>query len=213
MTKVKICGIADIGYVDTSAEAGADLIGVVFAPSPRQVNAQKAREIATAAGEHNLPVIGVFVNTDADTVNLLADFCGLDRVQLSGGETFDYCKYIKKPIIKAVHVSSKWTEDKLISHLEEGKRTLGTQELTYLLDTYEEQKYGGTGKTFSWEIAKKVTTAFPIIIAGGLDPDNVGRVVGDLKPWGVDVSSGVETNGVKDKNKIKAFIKAVRSIK
>jgi phosphoribosylanthranilate isomerase len=154
----------------------------------------------------------VFVNTDADTINLLADFCGLDRVQLSGDETFDYCNYIKKPIIKAVHISSKWTEEKLISHLEEGRRVLGTKELTYLLDTYEEQKYGGTGKTFSWDVAKKVANEFPIIIAGGLGPDNVGWVIADVKPWGVDVSSGVETNGVKDIDKIKAFVRAVRSI-
>ena len=82
----------------------------------------------------------------------------------------------------------------------------------YLLDTFAEQQHGGTGKTFAWEIARRAVAEYPIIIAGGLNPGNVAQVVTSLLPWGVDVSSGVETNGVKDIVKIKAFISAVRSI-
>jgi len=210
LTRVKICGITDVPYARAAIEAGADLIGVVFAPSPRQVNYEKAEEIAVAVKKHGLPVVGVFVNTPAAEVNSVASSCGLGWVQLSGDESWEYCQEIKKPLIKAIHVSPEWGEKELLAHLEDGKKQLGSRPL-YLLDTLVEKKYGGTGKVFAWEIAGGAAAKFPVIIAGGLNPENVGQVVADLRPWGVDVSSGVESGGVKDANKIKAFVQAVRS--
>jgi len=192
-------------------EAGADLIGVVFAPSPRLVTPEKVREIVAAVKSDELPVAGVFVNTPAATVNATASYCKLDWVQLSGEETWDYCQQIEKPVIKAVHVPPEWGEVELLAHLEEGQRLLGDRSPVYLLDTFVEHKYGGTGRTFDWGAARQAAGKFPLIIAGGLHAGNVGQVVASLKPWGVDVSSGVETGGVKDVEKIKAFIKAVRS--
>ena len=213
MTRVKICGITDVSYVKAVAEAGADLIGVVFAPSPRRVTPEKAKEIAAAAKEQGLPVVGVFVNTPAAEVNSLAANCGLDWVQLSGDEGMDCCRQVRRPLIKAVHIASDWDEEQLMYHLDSHQRKLRHHSPIYLLDTLAEEKYGGTGKVFSWDIAKRAAERYPVIIAGGLDPENVGRVVTELKPWGVDVSSGVESEGIKDIEKIKAFIAAVRRAK
>ena len=211
MTKVKICGITEVAYAQAAIGAGADLIGVVFAPSPRQVTREKAREIAAVVKEHNLPTVGVFVNMPASTVNAVAVFCRLDWVQLSGDESWQYCRQIEKPVIKAVHISPEWDEEELLTHLEDGQQVLDSRSPLYLLDTWLEQKYGGTGQTFAWEIARRAVAKYPVIIAGGLQPENVGEVVSSLRPWGVDVSSGVESRGVKDIAKIKAFIQAVRS--
>jgi phosphoribosylanthranilate isomerase len=147
----------------------------------------------------------------AAAVNAAAADCGLDWVQLSGDESWEYCRQIEKPVIKAIHISNKLGEEKLLAHLEEGNRVLGDRAPIYLLDTFAEQKYGGTGQAFAWEIARRAVAKYPVIIAGGLKPQNVGEVVTNLKPWGVDVSSGVESQGVKDAAKIKAFVQAARS--
>jgi phosphoribosylanthranilate isomerase len=209
LTRVKICGITDVSYARAAIEAGADLIGVVFAPSPRQVTYEKAREIAAAVKKHGLPVVGVFVNMPAATVNSVASSCGLDWVQLSGDESWEYCQEIEKPLIKAIHISREWDEEELLVHLEDGQRL--DRPPVYLLDTLVENKYGGTGQAFAREVARGAAAKYPVIIAGGLNPTNVGQVVSSLRPWGVDVSSGVESGGVKDVDKVKAFIQAVRS--
>jgi len=211
LTKVKICGITEVFQAQAAIEAGADLIGVVLAPSPRRVTHEKAREIVAAVKKHNLPAVGVFVNMPAATVNAAASDCRLDWVQLSGDENWEYCQQIGKPVIKAMHISPEWDQEKLLAHQEDGQQVLGSRSPLYLLDTWLEQKYGGTGQSFAWEIARRAVAKYPVIIAGGLHPENVGEVVSSLRPWGVDVSSGVESQGVKDVAKIKAFVQAVRS--
>ncbi|MFC1871094.1 phosphoribosylanthranilate isomerase [Chloroflexota bacterium] len=210
MTRIKICGITEVPYARAAIKAGADFIGVVFAASPRQVTYDKAREIVTAARAHNRPVVGVFVNQPAAAVNAIASFCELDWVQLSGDETWEYCHQIEKSVIKTIHVAPDWGDSDLLRHLETGQRAIGSRSPLYLLDTSVKQRYGGTGQAFAWEIARQAATEYPVIIAGGLKPGNVGQVVASLDPWGVDVSSGVETKGVKSASKIKAFITAVR---
>lgn len=209
--KVKICGITEVAHVEAIAGAGADLIGVVFAPSPRQVAPEKAKRIASAAKRHGLPVVGVFVNTPAAEVNAIASDCGLDWVQLSGDESTDCCRQVRKHLIRAVHIAPAWDEAELLDQLDSLQKRLRHHSHVYLLDTHVEAKYGGTGQTFSWDIAKRAAQSYPVIIAGGLNPRNVGRVVARLKPWGVDVSSGVESGGIKDIKKIEAFIKAARA--
>ena len=213
MTRVKICGITDVAHVEVAAEAGADFIGVVFAPSPRQLTPEKAKAIAVAAQKQGLPAVGVFVNTPAAEVNRLAADCGLDWVQLSGGEDTDCCRQLHHPLIKAIHIAPDWDEEHLLAHLEGYQRQLRHHPPIYLLDTHDEDKYGGTGRAFFWDIARRAAEKYPVIIAGGLDPENVGKVVAELKPWGVDVSSGVESGGTKDIKKIEAFIAAVRRAK
>src|SRR4030042_218725 len=213
MTRIKICGLSEIQHVLAAAEAGADFLGLVFAPSRRQVSAKKALQLVEAV-RHLKPrpaMGGVFVNSAVDEVNRIADYCHLDRVQLSGDENWDYCQKIERPIIKAVHVLNTSTPDEIVSEIAMGYQLLPQQNLICLLDSKAGDNYGGTGRAFDWQLAGKVSAKYPVLVAGGLTPTDVSRLVKETQPWGVDVSSGVETDGQKDTVKIKAFIQVVRA--
>ena len=211
MTRVKICGIRDENHALAAVEAGADFIGLVFAPSQRQVTPTKACEIASAVKKSSdaTKVVGVFVNAPASQVNEIADFCALDCVQLSGDESWEYCREVVEPVIKAIRIGQQ-SPAELYAELSAGGQLLPLQRFIALLDSQIEGKYGGTGESFNWNLAQQVAKRFPVIIAGGLDPTNVARLIERVRPWGVDVSSGVETGGVKDIAKIRMFIKEVR---
>jgi phosphoribosylanthranilate isomerase len=214
-TRIKICGITDKASALAAVEAGADFIGLVFAPSQRQVNPAQARDIASAVKKTinsdcaNTKLVGVFVNAPSSQVNELADFCALDWVQLSGDESWEYCREVVRPIIKAIRIDQQSPEE-LYAELSAGSKLLPKQRFITLLDSRVEGKYGGTGESFNWSLAQDLARRFSVIVAGGLEPKNVARLIGRVAPWGVDVSSGVETGGVKDIAKIKAFIEAVR---
>lgn len=214
MTRVKICGLTEAEHALAAAEAGADFIGLVFAPSHRQVSPKKAALISEAI--HRLKthpmVVGVSVNLPADEVNHIADLCHLDWVQLSGDESWSYCREIEKPIIKVIHIPAGKPNKNILTEIETGYQIFSSERLICLLDTRVGEAYGGTGQTFDWQLAEEVSTRFPVIIAGGLNEYNVGQLVARVKPWGVDVSTGVETDGLKDISKIKAFIYIVRKI-
>ena len=211
MTRIKICGIREEVHALAAVEAGADFIGFVFAPTRRQVSPAKAREIVDTVKKSSSAIkpVGVFVDTPASEVNRIADFCGLDWVQLSGNESWEYCRQIARPIIKAIRIGQQLREE-INAELTVGLKTLSPQRFITLLDSQVEGKYGGTGITFNWRLAQQVAKEFPVIIAGGLNPENVAQAIEIATPWGVDVSSGVETEGSKDVAKIKAFIEAVR---
>ena len=212
MTKVKICGISQVDHALAAAEAGTDFIGLVFAPSKRQVLPRIARQIVLALDgcESRPAVVGVFVNSAVPDVKQLTTLCGIDWVQLSGDESWEYCKQVGMPIIKTIHVSSSGEIEEILNELSQGDRILGAATFTCLLDTEVKGAYGGTGRPFNWELADRVSLKYQVIIAGGLSAENVGQAIKTAKPWGVDVSSGVETSGSKDISKIKAFIHAVR---
>lgn len=211
MTRIKICGIREEVHALAAVEAGADFIGFVFAPTRRQVSPAKAREIVDTVKKSSsaIKTVGVFVDTPASEVNRIADFCGLDWVQLSGNESWEYCRQIARPIIKAIRIGQQLREE-INAELTVGLKTLSPQRFITLLDSQVEGKYGGTGITFNWRLVQQVAKEFPVIIAGGLNPENVAQAIEIATPWGVDVSSGVETDGTKDIAKIKAFIEAVR---
>ncbi len=213
MTRIKICGMTTAEHALAAAYSGADFIGIVFAPSTRQISEQKATEIIEAVRtfKPHLLVAGVFVNSAADEVNSIADRCRLDWVQLSGDEDWEYCSLIERPIIKAIHIFSEMTAEKVLTIAEKGCRIVGRERLLFLLDTGIKNAYGGTGVKFNWDRAREIIAHYPVIIAGGLNPENVADLVKKFSPWGVDVSSGVEINGRKDGGTIDAFIKAVKS--
>jgi phosphoribosylanthranilate isomerase len=211
MTRIKICGISDEIHALAAAEAGADFIGLVFAPSRRQIIPARARDTVDAVKKSSAAtkVVGVFVNAPVFQINEIADFCALDVVQLSGDESWEDCRKIANPVIKAIRVGRQSLEE-VCAELSAASRLLARRRFVTLLDSEAEGKYGGTGQTFDWDLAREVARKFQVIIAGGLDPQNVATLIKRVSPWGVDVSSGVETSGVKDIDKIVAFIEAAR---
>jgi phosphoribosylanthranilate isomerase len=212
VTFVKVCGLSELEDVTAAALAGADFVGFVFAESRRRVTADKARDLVAAIGtrETRPATVGVFAGSPAAEVNRIAAYCGLDRVQLSGGESWRFCSQIDRPIIKTIHVAPQSTGDSIRRMIQEGRRLLKDKDHIFLLDTNGGAASGGTGLTFDWELAREVAAVFPVVIAGGLTPGNVADLISRARPWGVDVSSGVETDGKKDAAKISAFIRVVR---
>ena len=213
VTKVKICGLTENEHIIAAAEAGADFVGVVFAQSRRRVTPEKAREMVSTVRQcvKSQAVVGVFANAPAEEINRIARECDLDLVQLSGDEDFEYCRMIDKPVIKVVHITEGHSAESVIGEIEKGFQLLQGRDVMYLMDTKIGDSCGGTGQPFSRRIAAAVAGKLPVIIAGGLDPENVGEMIDAVHPWGVDVSSGVETDGVKDIEKIKDFINEVKS--
>ena len=211
MTQVKICGLKEITHALAAARAGSNFIGLVFAASQRQVTLAQAQEIASVIKEHSstIEIVGVFVNIPAPAINRLAHACNLDWVQLSGDEPWEYCSEITKPLIKAIRVSRRQGPQEICAALANKAKVI-SQKHIYLLDSRVKGKYGGTGTAFDWNLARQAAEQFPVIIAGGLTPENVTQVIKIAAPWGVDVSSGVEVGGVKHTARIRAFIEAVR---
>ncbi len=201
MTKVKICGIRNLQDAIFAVDYGADAIGFVFAKSIRKVSKEKARTIVRKLPPF-VTTVGLFVNETAEDMEATCRFCGLDAIQLHGNEPPDIINKLKDfKIIKAFRIQN----EKDISPIRKYKPN------AILLDGYSENKMGGTGTTFDWKIVKKISTPIPIIVAGGLTHLNVSRAIKIVKPYGVDVSSGVETKpGQKDKRLIKKFIDTVK---
>ena len=221
MTLVKICGVSEAQHARAAAALGADFVGTVFAPSRRQVTLGQARAIAAALRERQPPppgaaaagieallrrrkplLVGVFADQDVDTINTIAEQVGLDLVQLSGSEAWDVCALIQRPVLKCLKVQPGQTAPEILA-------AVGTGAIP-LLDPYAEGVYGGTGVTLDWAVAAEVARQVPVVLAGGLTPENVAEAVRIVRPWAVDVSSGVETEGSKDVQKIKAFIQAAK---
>lgn len=197
MTKVKICGITSADDALMAVDAGADAIGLVFfEKSPRAVDSERASLIVAALPPF-VQVVGLFVNAPLDFVNATCDRVGLDIVQLHGEESPAYCTKVRRRVMKAFRVKGPETLDAMDSY-----RVAG-----FLLDAYSPNAYGGTGECFDWNLVVAAKRHGPIILAGGLNPDNVALAVAQVSPYAVDVSSGVEASpGVKDPEKVRAFI-------
>ena len=199
MTRVKICGITRPEDARAAAAAGATVIGMVFWPgSPRVVDSETARRIVSALPA-GVPAIGVFVNQPVEEINAAIDAAGLFGVQLHGDEPVDMIARIRRPVVRALSLDDVAMIDAL------------PLEVTVLLDAADPVKRGGTGQTIDWAAAREVARRRPIVLAGGLTPENVEHAIEAVRPYAVDVSSGVEASpGIKDRARMAAFIDAVR---
>ncbi len=204
MTKVKICGLSRPIDIDIVNETHPDYIGFVFAKSKRQVNEETALELRRRLSIE-IPVVGVFVNEAPDRIHQICQAGIVDMVQLHGDEDEAYILELKrritKPVIKAVRVRS--TEDI--------KKAAAMTCDFLLLDAYKEEEYGGSGITFDWSVIKDL--AKPFFLAGGIHTDNAAKAIKLTNPYCIDVSSGVETEGYKDKKKVSDLIAKVRSVR
>ena len=200
--KVKICGMTNLKDVKVAVDGGVDAVGFIFyKKSPRSVTMQAVREIVLELPPF-VDSVGVFVNETAEQINKIADHCKLDRVQLHGDESPAFCKKIRRRVIKVIRVKDIQSLKKLSDY----------PVSSFLLDTFSEDQYGGTGKVFDWNLAYSAKKYGPIILAGGLTPINVRQAIQRIQPYGVDVCSGVESQpGIKDHKKMKAFLKNVKA--
>ena len=182
--KVKICGITEIEDALKAAKLGADALGFIFAPSPRQVTMSKARRIIKALPPF-IKTVGVFVNEETNTIKEHINCCGLDLVQLHGDESPEFCRQLMPYTIKAFRIKND-SSPHMCANYQADARAL-------LLDTYAKDKAGGTGKTFDWQLAVKIKeTGIPVILSGGLGPSNIEEAIRVVRPYAVDVNSGVE---------------------
>lgn len=213
-TRVKICGLTDPTEARHIAELGADAIGLVFADSSRKVDPRQARQV-TAALPAFVTVVGVFVDTSPEEINHIAEDVGLDLIQLHGRESPDMAASLNRPCIKAIRVRdasfvetvSQWVEPAAAQGYVRG----------ILLDAYDPRARGGTGRTFNWQLLNdarrdgRLGADVPVILAGGLGPGNAADAIHAVHPYGLDVSSGVESSpGRKDLAAVEAFLAAVR---
>ena len=205
MTKIKICGLTRTEDIEMVNEFLPDYIGFVFAKSRRQVSAEQAKELKNKL-RPAIKAVGVFVNEKPENIAEIANQGIIDLIQIHGDEDAAYCAQLRKltqaPIIKVVRVER---EDDFA----------GIEEFDcdyYLFDTLSSKEYGGTGKAFDHSLLHNKEIKKPFFVAGGLNQDNVAAVIEAIKPYGVDASGGVETDGIKDVNKIKEFTKQGRIV-
>ena len=215
MTKIKICGLRDIDDALAAAEAGADYLGIVFEPrSRRYVGTDEAKQLVRSFrdrwGSDGPRWVGVFANQTIEDVDHVLAHCELDMAQLSGSESPDFCRRLSKPVIKVLHVRSDAPADEVLSEVGEGIALYRNEGHMCMLDTFKQGILGGTGQVFDWDVARTLAREHPLLLAGGLNRDNVAEAVREVRSWGLDVSSGVETDGRKDAAKIVDFIVQVR---
>lgn len=204
-TRVKICGITRVEDALKAVELGADAIGLVFyGPSPRNVSIQQAKEIARQIPAF-VSVVGLFVNAEAHFIQEVISHVQLDLLQFHGDETPEECAEYRLPFIKAIRVK---TDTNLVQYAHEFATAKAL-----LLDAYTEGVAGGTGHVFDWNLIPDNLTK-PVILAGGLNTENVAQAIQQVCPYAVDISGGVESaKGIKDAAKIAAFMQQVNSVK
>lgn len=236
--RVKICGLTRPEHVEAAASAGASFIGFMFAErSRRHITVEDAKRLSAVLPPRDQPAVeslyleqpglwfqrcanaldaliarrrpltvGVFVNQPVALVNAIAEAADLDLIQLSGDERWETCLQLRRPVIKALRSANDCScVQDLLRTAEAGTASL------CLLDAEVPGEYGGTGQTADWEVAAQVAASMPLMLAGGLTPENVGAAIATVRPWAVDVSSGVERDGLKDVDLIQDFVRAARS--
>ena len=199
---VKICGITSVEDAQAVVLAGADAVGLMFYEgSPRHIALEQAKAIVDSLS-NTIVRVGVFVNSEESFVRQAMEICTLNMLQFHGDETPEYCARFEIMTLKAIRVSDESSLKEMERYSADG----------FLLDAFSENSLGGTGETFNWELAKRATkSGRPIFLAGGLTSENVAEAVKAVRPFAVDVSSGVESEpGKKDAAKVRAFVAAAK---
>jgi len=199
---VKICGITSVEDAQAVEQAGADAVGLMFYEgSPRHIALEQAKAIVDSLS-NTIVRVGVFVNSEESFVRQAMEICTLNMLQFHGDETPEYCARFEVMTLKAIRVSDESSLKEMERYSADG----------FLLDAFSENSLGGTGETFNWELAKRATkSGRPIFLAGGLTSENVAEAVKAVRPFAVDVSSGVESEpGKKDAAKVRAFVAAAK---
>ncbi len=216
MTHVKICGFRSAGPLLAAVDAGADAVGLVFVPSARRcMTADEARAVldeTRASGRTLPPIVGLFADQPLDEVRQTVETVGLDAVQLCGSEGVEYASQLGVPVYKVISIDAETPVSAQMPRIMVLQQRHALAGHRIVLDAQAPGEYGGTGRQFDWDLAADFAAAFEMVLAGGLSPDNVQDAVERVRPWGVDVSSGVETDGEKDPAKVRAFVEAVRAV-
>jgi phosphoribosylanthranilate isomerase len=197
---VKICGITRLADAEAAIAAGASAIGFVFWPdSPRAIDPYRARDIVRHVPPF-VTTVGVFVNQPAAQVNAIASLVGLGAVQLHGDEDLQFANGVKRPVLKTVGLTSH-------------RPMSWPRHVMLLVDAHDPVRRGGTGRAADWTLAASIARERPIVLAGGLTADNVAEAVGRVRPFGIDVSSGVESApGLKDHDRLAALFSRLRDV-
>jgi phosphoribosylanthranilate isomerase len=203
MVKIKVCGITNQQDASLAVALGVDALGFIFAQSPRQVNPEKAKDIISTLPPF-VQAVGVFVNEAPGRIREIMQRCRLDLIQLHGNETPDVCNELMPQSIKAFQLKDESSLDIITPYC--GKTR------AFLFDTYSKDKRGGTGKTFDWDLAiRGKELGVPVILSGGLNHANIEKAVSTVKPYAVDVNSGIEESpGKKDPVLMKELIKTIQ---
>ncbi len=200
--RIKICGLTREEDVRALKNLDVDFAGFIFVPgTPRHLDISRAKKL-TGLVPSGVRRVGVFLDERPETVRRIAADCGLDFLQFHGNESPEYCSRFGLPYFKTVRVLGPIETDRLA----------GYQPEAFLLDTYSRRAAGGTGRTFDWSLAREASgRGMKFLLAGGLNPENVARAIEEVRPWGVDVSSGVESApGFKDPEKLRSFVAGAR---
>jgi len=209
-TRIKVCGITTIEDAKEAIRLGVDAIGFIFAEnSPRYLSPEKAKEIVMQLPPF-VHLVGVFVDSDPVEVEEIIDYCGLTHVQLHGNEDAEYCQKLAQSVMPC----------RVIKAFRVGPRTMAADFVPYeesvkgfLLDTYVEGQEGGTGKPFDWSLIESLRLKQPVILAGGISPDNAAEAVRTVRPFAIDVNSGVEESpGKKDPAKLRELVDIIHSV-
>lgn len=207
MVRVKVCGMMSCDDVEMCVEAGVDAIGFIFAPGPRQLSVELAEELTKLVPPF-VTSIGVFANNEAALIHRVLERCRLDVLQFNDGSISEFCGSFGKPTIVVVHASASSTNG-----LPSRRDLRKARASAVMVDSRTKSMVGGTGVRVSEQIAAKLRSrsVLPFILAGGLTPDNVAGAVRAVRPWGVDVRSGVELRGRKDRRLVERFVREARN--
>ena len=204
MTEIKICGITRLEDALCAAECGADALGFIFhPPSPRYVGAEKAKAIIAELPE-GIVKVGVFVNRPVEEVERMVEACGLDLIQVHGDESPAYCR--RFPAGRTIKAVSPRTAEEI-------RRLADYEVRAFLVDARDAGRYGGTGKRADWELAARLRESHPLILAGGLDADNIAEALAAVAPGAVDINSGCESApGIKDHDRMRRIVRIIRDM-